>query len=398
MNRYFLHRNNEQTGPFIFDQLIHLPLVATDLIWIEGKSATWKKAADIQELKFFIKESNFLNNAAGRRAPIAAVERIGPYRVSKNVYVSLPVTVPDDASKAIDVGPQVGKTKKEFLNRGQKIETGNEKASIEKASETKAPVNAKYIRPLADIKDEYISWLRKQRSLTVFRIETKKLIAGIFVLIALGSTYAYVNNNANRRVLELSEKSPSISKETRQETLPNQPNVKIVSEPTADSLSSKPEIETISGSLTKNKEEIKHPQHPTVLQSNDREEAISVSAQKIPTVETKEQEIDKSEKNDVPVYKLVEVKGKHVQGDDGLSDVHVTLKNKSEKVLKLAAVDVVYFRENNKVASKEIVYFSNVQPGETLTLNAPAKRKAISAEYQLGLISTAEGAIHYAKQ
>jgi hypothetical protein len=52
MNRvYLLLRDNIQTGPYSFDELLQQQLLASDLIWAEGKSTAWAYPYEIEDLK-----------------------------------------------------------------------------------------------------------------------------------------------------------------------------------------------------------------------------------------------------------------------------------------------------------------------------------------------------------
>jgi hypothetical protein len=52
MNRvYLLLRDNIQSGPYTFDELLQQQLLASDLIWVEGKSTAWAYPYEIEDLK-----------------------------------------------------------------------------------------------------------------------------------------------------------------------------------------------------------------------------------------------------------------------------------------------------------------------------------------------------------
>ncbi len=51
MATYLLLRNNRETGPLSKEQLLALGLKPYDLIWVEGRSAAWRYANEIVELK-----------------------------------------------------------------------------------------------------------------------------------------------------------------------------------------------------------------------------------------------------------------------------------------------------------------------------------------------------------
>ena len=59
MKKYLLLRNNKQTGPHSYDELLEMGLKSQDLIWIEGKSASWRYPGEFDEFKThpsFLKE------------------------------------------------------------------------------------------------------------------------------------------------------------------------------------------------------------------------------------------------------------------------------------------------------------------------------------------------------
>jgi hypothetical protein len=54
MKKYLLLRKNCQTGPHSTAELSAMGLTAQDLLWIEGKSASWKHPGEIEELKSLV--------------------------------------------------------------------------------------------------------------------------------------------------------------------------------------------------------------------------------------------------------------------------------------------------------------------------------------------------------
>jgi hypothetical protein len=53
MKAYRLLRNNKESGPYSAEELIQMGLKAYDLVWIEGKSASWRYPSEVAELKPF---------------------------------------------------------------------------------------------------------------------------------------------------------------------------------------------------------------------------------------------------------------------------------------------------------------------------------------------------------
>jgi hypothetical protein len=53
MQQYRLLRNNRETGPYTWQDLIDLGLKAYDLVWAEGKSSSWRYPSEFEELKAY---------------------------------------------------------------------------------------------------------------------------------------------------------------------------------------------------------------------------------------------------------------------------------------------------------------------------------------------------------
>lgn len=51
MKKYLLLRNNKQSGPYTSEELLALGLKSQDLLWVEGKSASWRYPAEFDEFK-----------------------------------------------------------------------------------------------------------------------------------------------------------------------------------------------------------------------------------------------------------------------------------------------------------------------------------------------------------
>lgn len=51
MNRYILLRDNQESGPYTLREVKSIGLLTTDLIWIEGKSTSWKYPSEIPVLR-----------------------------------------------------------------------------------------------------------------------------------------------------------------------------------------------------------------------------------------------------------------------------------------------------------------------------------------------------------
>ena len=50
MSTYLLLRNNQELGPYTFEELEVLPLRKDDLVWVSGRSTNWERPDNIEEL------------------------------------------------------------------------------------------------------------------------------------------------------------------------------------------------------------------------------------------------------------------------------------------------------------------------------------------------------------
>ncbi len=88
MSSYLLLRDNKETGPLSLEELVQMGLKPYDLIWVPGKSAAWRYAGEIPELKAYapaVEEQPF-DRFFKKDAPGKAMEE------SADATTALPVT------------------------------------------------------------------------------------------------------------------------------------------------------------------------------------------------------------------------------------------------------------------------------------------------------------------
>lgn len=83
MNSYLLLRDNEERGPYSFEELQSLPLKRNDYVWVTGRSLSWERPADVPELNQLVHEDN---DDGTQPEPGRKIKE------EQNVYGSLPVT------------------------------------------------------------------------------------------------------------------------------------------------------------------------------------------------------------------------------------------------------------------------------------------------------------------
>ena len=79
----------------------------------------------------------------------------------------------------------------------------------------------------------------------------------------------------------------------------------------------------------------------------------------------------------------------------GISDVQVTVSNRSVYPLDLVVVEVQYIQANKKVFKTENLYFRGIGAGSALMLEAPKSTRGIKVQYKITLINSKELGLSY---
>jgi hypothetical protein len=88
--------------------------------------------------------------------------------------------------------------------------------------------------------------------------------------------------------------------------------------------------------------------------------------------------------------------GKYTVGTfGGISDVQITVSNRSIYPLDLVVVEVRYVQANKKVFKTENLYFRGVSAGAALMQEAPKSSRGIKIEYKITLINSKELGLSY---
>lgn len=447
---YSLLRNNKQTGPYSLEELVQLQLKPFDLVWAEGKSAGWRYPSEIDALKPYLAEAGSPEPEVQSLKPVVpspkpVVEATQPLAVaeenkpeavapvvprnkrpSKAIYVSLPagtnpapvaapVPVPEAKQAPVQTVATVGEAsgdgageepKESFEERVERMRRrvaaveSREKVEVEEGSDE---INTKYSRSLEDIKEEYSSWMKQQKSKKRFPV--KKLLFGaaaVLVLTAGGwMAYAFISNAPAPvpAVQPLAEAAIPIAEKEN------------VPEPEHDvpgDAATRAVIEHLDHTLeVLEANEKKAPAKKKATPVVNKRLSNPVRTTPVPAVKPRTEtaagktaqeksaspstETPRRVKSSVPLSKLVNIQGRVVKARKGIEGVEITLQNNSDQTLKLVAVDVLYHKGNNNVIQRETIYFSDIRPGTSRMMVARGNRNARSANYQLGLISAEDG-------
>lgn len=154
MKKYFLLRNNRQTGPHSIEQLGSTGLLPLDLIWIEDESTSWKYPVEIEELKDLIKHD-------------VAIQKANCFEnKNKKIFISLPSN---------------------FSRKGH--QELNDNYSLLPVNNSEPVLETNYIKPLEKLKENYRAskqkkpiWNRK-----IFPSSNAASVAAIFIGVIAGA-------------------------------------------------------------------------------------------------------------------------------------------------------------------------------------------------------------------
>lgn len=180
---------------------------------------------------------------------------------------------------------------------------------------------------------------------------------------------SYVSSTEEKNKLRMETKSPVVEKETK--------DVVSITNPPSDKI----------------KDEA-----PEVLKKEDKKQVTVQEPVRNTKAEEEQKTVPVEDKKRMPLNQLIQVNSKTVPSDDnGLGGMKITVKNISDQLLKVVAVDVFYHTEEEKPLAKKTIYFSNIKPGQSITLTAPGNSKASGAYHKLGLVSSEEGGLYVNK-
>ncbi|HSF44720.1 MAG TPA: hypothetical protein VLA58_01875 [Chitinophagaceae bacterium] len=119
MAKYLLLRDNKQTGPHSYEEMLDLGFRKYDLVWVEGKSAAWRYAGEINEFKEYaplLEEQPFdrffkrkLTPAAEQLTPTEkltpAAEKLDPVVVAEQLTTTeklAPIASPENLAPVVE--------------------------------------------------------------------------------------------------------------------------------------------------------------------------------------------------------------------------------------------------------------------------------------------------------
>ncbi|MFI5151994.1 MAG: hypothetical protein ACHQET_01590 [Chitinophagales bacterium] len=436
MNSYLLLRSNKQSGPYSVEEIQSMGLKAYDLIWVEGKSAAWRYPGEIEELKSFappVEEQPFdrffkrptqinqplpvrtLGNVSGQREEIQDSKLVAithsPQYANKPIYVNPPVKpapVYENESYGQAQPTNRGLTEKQHIVPKEQTERyqQNESLSSPSADAGPAQLHEKFSQPLDEIKKQYAEKVLGARTRTSSKgrfITPFALGFGIAALLAIG---IFIGLTLNNRVSNFPKEGQQ--KEDNpgggQQMIYHPKNMPLATDP-AQQIDRHPNENQLTAEeqalLNNELSEKKRPK--TKSRYND---SLHLSKAKIirdsstdryrELVSPSENALTKEAvKNNIGDYVNVGATKYYVGTFGGISDLQITVSNRSLYALDLVVVEVQYIQSNKKIFKTETLYFRNIGAGSALMQDAPKSPRGVKVQYRITLINSKELGLSY---
>jgi hypothetical protein len=393
---YRILRDNKEKGPFSLEELLQLSLKPFDLIWVEGRSAGWRYPSEIESLKPYVEGGQV------QKENPAPPRQVHP--ASQNTRPAINNAAPQMPQPALAEG--TGPDGEEELTAEKLEKKAAEiymrvQAYAQKAQDQQEGVQTKYARSLEDLKQEYADWLHKKKSRKKIALPGKgKAVIAILassILVICAAWYFMKGMNRSSSTLAI-EKAPG---HVRAATLVYEaPAKKQAYNPT-------PVITAKVSTNETGRKELSVDEFidsvERVLAKTNHTRPIPRPSKKLPQVATGEPAAESTAQQSIPQNPIIEKRmqpvGPVVKMDahylqetnkKNIASLEVTIRNNGDELLRTVAVDVFYYKRGERLFDKETLYFKNILPGNSLTVSKPGNKKAVSARFQLGQVTTSE--------
>ena len=381
---YRIFRNNKEMGPFGLEELEHLSLSPSDLIWVDGQSAGWRYPSEITTLKY---------NPAKTvvKSPEAKISQ-GPEAVSGQRSAALNNNAPE-AKNTFAQEPEPEEWNERKLEQKANELYQRVAAFTQSKNNQKESSQTKYARSLDDLKQEYADWLDRKKHKQLRTTTARNLLVLSVVILLTGAGFLLIYKNYHKTIV-LPTAVGSVSAISNKVTTANFQNPQRSSSIQTD----KPQaavykstvgnaiqddgvdqfIDSVEHVLSKNNVSLNRNLKRAMKTKNQKN--IHLYSTQVPSIQ-----VEKIPRTDMPLSQFVNMNAKYMyDANEHFFGIEITLQNKSNQLLKKATVDVLYYRNKQHLIGKETLLFSNIHPGTSFTLSTPGNKKAQFAKFQLG--------------
>ncbi len=445
MATYLLLRNNKESGPLSFDELIKIGLKPYDLVWVNGRSAAWRYPSEIKELvpyapvveeqpyDRFYQKSTEQNPETSNQQPVAntpldisqpeptkankqeipvsphpthKIERTA--QTNKNVFVSFPERITDNKPAA---PVEYERTKEENVNaQRQNIQPlpANEIPGFKQSTINRnepIELEEKYSQPLDEIKEMYVQTLNQRKKRNARKqafLNGLKIAAAVLVILSVGMLIGMYFDNDKQMTGLVNQPGKSESNKTELGStsfvsnsnpaeIPADHNPVPVEDNYIDYQVSTNEKQPVNlAANNKKRSEQNNKQVPyagsvTDSQTNERKRVIrdddSALADKNETTNKKS-----SIEN---IWDDVSIKANDFKTGPfgGIKDLTITLANNSSYPLDKVEIEVKYIGLEKQVVKTQKMVFNDVVPGGQVHADVPRTGRGMDVDVSIKKIN-----------
>lgn len=381
MSTYLLLRDNKQTGPHTLDEIRAMGLKKYDLIWVEGKSAAWRYAGEINEMKAFAPEieeqpfDRFFRRPAQDEHQHLKTEEIRP--------------LIHEASETEQKPPQINTVKRYVsvtLPSGRKAELRKVRTEAKvdaipvKQSQSSETIQYVAEEPVASpveplMQERFV--LRNDASQGGNALQYVALglaVTSIVLIIVL-----VLSNNYDIKTYPVSKSSASRNASTQQIEQ-------------SQSLQGIPAMSIPEDKGTGFREASAAPEQQTLVRRAVSTTSGTFEKEKVANRTTGPVSLPEIQPDPKPVRLSesvsVSLSNYHVNMFGGIEDIRVTVTNTSPYELDMVVVELQYLQANKKVFKTETLRFKGIDAGASMTLDAPKTNRGFSLDSRLTYITS----------
>ncbi|NTS41363.1 hypothetical protein HRG84_10650 [Flavisolibacter sp. BT320] len=368
MVRYFLLRDNQETGPYTLTELKEKTLYTTDLFWVEDESKSWKLPGEIEALSGIKLVAKKTKAVPKKKPPTERIDEVA------------------FANSSASLSPATTEEIQSFL-----------------PPEDYAP-------PSFEALKEKYAQKPPQKKVWKRQVNVGANLMGLVTLfIGLGLS-AYMIKKA----VENMEFEPVIASaeatEIGSETLPKSTvahaafagmvaspeKANMVQETTDAPVQAKAAEQTAVAAKAIVTERSPKAHKPAVEESNVSEEptknttekeldeaSVNLSQQQNEEDEIKSAKTEEAEKTSPEPSLRLAANQYNVGFLGGISNLHISVTNPSSREISKAVVEVEFLRPNGKVVGTQTVTVSGIAPGSSKTVPVPDNSRGVSVRYKV---------------
>jgi hypothetical protein len=430
---YLLLRDNKQSGPYSLDDLKAKGLKPYDLVWVEGRSAAWRYPSEVEELsafapaveeqpfdRFFKKPASARTAAQSASSTVQAGE--SPYAASprkRNIYVTMPGGAAPMVITREPVREPMREPAREAIREPPRDIVREPARMAEVVDIPTASAGGSTVERMPGK-----SRLRNGSTATIIKPVT--IGFGILLLLAAGIFIGLsINKDAliRQKLVAVTEPANNIHHASQQlpppvivkQADPSPATTPVVSESTVaatkpastDPASTEPASNKLPKITPPKQKAAAAPKSqaksqaalPVTMTTDSSAGGIAVVHREavhrvVPADAVDNQDASDKDKEAVKLSLANQVSvgaNKYEVGTfGGISDLQVTVTNRSAYPLDLVVVEVLYIQANKKTFKTENLYFHSIGAGAALMQEAPKSSRGIKVQYKITMINSKE--------